>query len=53
MYFGNNQNITNLIKGDQYSVGISSRYADVDFNLYVAARKEINIENDYLLKFKG
>jgi len=53
MYFGNNQDVVNLIKGDYYSVGIDSKYTDIDFDLYVAARKEINIEDDHVLDFNS
>ena len=53
MYFGKNQDVLNLIKGNNYSIGIGSQHTNVDFDLYVAARKEINIENDYVLGFNA
>ena len=53
MHFGNNQNVVNLIKGDQYSVGIGSQFTDIDFDFYEAARKEINIEDNYVLDFNS
>ena len=53
LYFGNNQNVVNLIKGDQYSVGIGSQYTDINFDLHSALRCEINIEGNHVLDFNS
>ena len=53
LYFGNNQNVVNLIKGDQYSVGIGSQYTDINFDLHTALRGEINIEGNHVLDFNS
>jgi hypothetical protein len=53
LHFSNNSDIVNLLKKKNFSIGINSKYANINFDLYTAAREEEDIGNISVLKFEA
>ena len=49
--FGENKEVTELLKKEKNSIGINSHFADVNFDLFKAMRKEIKIDHLHVLDF--
>jgi len=51
IYFGENKKIVDLLKIGKFSIGISSQFTDLNFNLFKAGRKEVEIDFNYIVDF--
>lgn len=49
--FGENKKVSDLLKKGQYSIGIASKYTDVNLDLFDAMRQLVSIEQNYLLDY--
>mgnify|MGYP000185592796 CR=1 FL=1 len=49
--FGNNKNVSDILKDGKFSIGIDSKFTDINFDLFDAMRKMITIENDHILDY--
>ena len=53
LHFSNNSSIVNLLKNKNFSIGINSKYANINYDLYVAGREEIDIGRISVLEFEA
>jgi hypothetical protein len=49
--FAENTKVSDLLKEGKFSIGINSQFTDINFDLYDAMRKEVIIENNYILDY--
>jgi hypothetical protein len=47
--FGQKKELSNLLKNGNYSIGINSEFADVNYDLFEAAQKKIKIDSHFFL----
>lgn len=47
--FGKKKDLSNLLKNGNYSIGINSEFADVNYDFWEAAQKKIKIDNHFFL----
>jgi hypothetical protein len=47
--FGQKKDLSNLLKNGNYSIGINSQFADVNYDFFEAAQKKIKIDSHFFL----
>lgn len=47
--FGQKKDLSNLLKNGNYSIGINTQFADVNYNFLEAAQKKIKIDSHFVL----
>ena len=47
--FGQKKDLSNLLKNGNYSIGINSHFADINYNFFEAAQKKIKIDSHFFL----
>ncbi len=51
--FGDNKKVSEILKNGNYSIGINSKFTDINFDLFDAMRKKIPIEKNHILDYNS